>query len=134
MTKKIEGTSNIDDEARLPVVVAMIRYARGVPGFENEMPHVVSCNDLPDGLYPVYLAPPAQLELVLGAERDLRHAQAARISELEKGLNDLLWATAHGNISHELRGRLALLLKGKLNANHPPASGHTGPTESLPTG
>lgn len=42
------------------VVVAMIRYARGVPGFENEMPHVVSCNDLPDGLYPVYLAPPAQ--------------------------------------------------------------------------
>lgn len=40
--------------------VAMIRYARGVPGFENEMPHVVSCNDLPDGLYPVYLAPPAQ--------------------------------------------------------------------------
>lgn len=40
--------------------VAMLRYARGVPGFENEMPHVVSCNDLPDGLYPVYLAPPAQ--------------------------------------------------------------------------
>lgn len=56
--------------------VAMLRYARGVPGFENEMPHVVSCSDMPDGLYPVYLTPPAQASAwVAVSERLPEHNQ-----------------------------------------------------------
>lgn len=37
--------------------VATLRFQRGTPGQENEMPRVVSCNWLPDGTYEVYLAP-----------------------------------------------------------------------------
>ncbi|MFY0184308.1 hypothetical protein ACTT2I_05160 [Stenotrophomonas sp. PUT21] len=40
--------------------VAVLRFDRGKPGRENEMPHVISCQRLPDGEYPVYAAPPAQ--------------------------------------------------------------------------
>lgn len=36
--------------------VAVLRYDHGVPGRENEMPSVVSCNRLPDGDYLVYAA------------------------------------------------------------------------------
>lgn len=36
--------------------VAVIEFARGRPGNENEMPRVISCNWQPDGQYPVYLA------------------------------------------------------------------------------
>lgn len=39
--------------------VAVLRFDRGTPGRENEMPTVVSCNRLPDGEYAVYLAPVA---------------------------------------------------------------------------
>ena len=39
--------------------VAVLRYDRATPGNENEMPRVVSCNWLPNGEYPVFLAPPA---------------------------------------------------------------------------
>lgn len=35
--------------------VAVLRYERGTPGSENEMPTVVSCNWMPDGEYRVYL-------------------------------------------------------------------------------
>lgn len=38
--------------------VATIRYERGTPGKENDMPKVVSCNWLPDGVYSVYATPP----------------------------------------------------------------------------
>lgn len=38
--------------------VATIRYERGTPGKENDMPKVVSCNWLPDGVYSVYTTPP----------------------------------------------------------------------------
>ena len=37
--------------------VAQIEFARGTAGRENEMPRVVSCNWLPDGIYSVYAAP-----------------------------------------------------------------------------
>ena len=37
--------------------VATIRYERGTPGKENDMPKVVSCNWLPDGVYSVYATP-----------------------------------------------------------------------------
>ena len=37
---------------------ATLRYERGTPGNENDMPSVVSCNWLPDGDYAVYLATP----------------------------------------------------------------------------
>lgn len=40
-------------------VVAVLRFAKGVPGNENEMPTVLSCNWRPDGDYPVFLAPQA---------------------------------------------------------------------------
>jgi|GEM_PF-5936899 len=44
--------------ASLPV--AVLRFDRGTPGRENEMPHVLSCQRLPDGEYPVYAAPSEQ--------------------------------------------------------------------------
>ena len=37
---------------------ATLRYERGTPGKENDMPSVVSCNWLPDGDHAVYLAAP----------------------------------------------------------------------------
>lgn len=39
--------------------VAVLRFDRGTPGRENEMPTVVSCVWLPDGEYEVYTAPVA---------------------------------------------------------------------------
>ena len=36
--------------------VAVLKFERGTPGRENEMPRVVSCNWMPDGEYEVYLA------------------------------------------------------------------------------
>ena len=48
--------------------LAVLRYQRGTPGRENEMPEVVSCaNWLPDGEYPVYLgAEPSPSEWRVG--------------------------------------------------------------------
>ena len=37
--------------------VAVIRYERSTQGRENEMPRVVSCNWMPDGVYEVFAAP-----------------------------------------------------------------------------
>ena len=59
---------------------ATLRYERGTPGKENDMPSVVSCNWLPDGDYAVYLAaiqPPAasqpsDREIILLADRYLK--------------------------------------------------------------
>lgn len=48
--------------------VATIRYERGTPGKENEMPKVVSCNWLPDGVYSVYTTPPPAPVLLSDAE------------------------------------------------------------------
>ena len=36
--------------------VAVLKFERGTPGRQNEMPRVVSCNRMPDGEYEVYLA------------------------------------------------------------------------------
>ena len=36
--------------------VAVLKFERGTPGRQNEMPRVVSCNWMPDGEYEVYLA------------------------------------------------------------------------------
>ena len=74
--------------------VAMIRYARGVPGFENEMPHVVSCNDLPDGLYPVYLAPPAQASAWVAVSERLP----------ESGIDVFVVGVKHGAVYHTVAG------------------------------
>lgn len=38
--------------------VAVVEFARGKTGNENEMPRVISCNWQPDGQYPVFLAIP----------------------------------------------------------------------------
>ena len=54
------------EQAHLPAQpesepVAQLRYQRNRPGHENDMPDVVSCNWLPDGIYSVYTNPqPAQ--------------------------------------------------------------------------
>lgn len=58
--------------------VAQIEFARGTAGRENEMPRVVSCNWLPDGVYSVYAAPQpahgtAATERVATALPDNRH-------------------------------------------------------------
>lgn len=42
--------------------VAVLRYERGTPGKENDMPRVVSCDWLPDGEYKVFAASPAPQE------------------------------------------------------------------------
>ena len=46
--------------------VAVLKFERGTPGRQNEMPRVVSCNWMPDGEYEVYLAaaptPPTQAQ------------------------------------------------------------------------
>jgi len=49
--------------------VATIRYERGTPGKENDMPKVVSCNWLPDGVYSVYATP--QTEAVRMSEAEI---------------------------------------------------------------
>jgi len=49
-------------------VFARIEFRRGTPGKENDMPTVVSCNWLPDGVYEVYLA--AQAEPAGGDKED----------------------------------------------------------------
>lgn len=51
--------TGIDPAAVSTDPVATLRFQRGTPGHENDMPEVVSCNWLPDGVYSVYLAPPA---------------------------------------------------------------------------
>jgi len=38
---------------------AVIRFDRGTPGNENEMPKVISCVWMPDGEYTLYALPPA---------------------------------------------------------------------------
>ena len=45
--------------------VARIRYERNTPGRENEMPRVVSCNRMADGVYEVFTA--AQVQAMLAA-------------------------------------------------------------------
>ena len=49
--------------------VATIRYERGTPGKENDMPKVVSCNWLPDGVYSVYATPHTEAVLSDAEER-----------------------------------------------------------------
>lgn len=53
--------------------LATLRFDKKAPGHENEMPHVISCNRLPDGDYEVYAALPAQ-SVDLGAAIDLMWA------------------------------------------------------------
>ena len=53
--------------------VATIRYERGTPGKENDMPKVVSCNWLPDGVYSVY-ATPEVTEAVRMSEAEINEA------------------------------------------------------------
>ena len=43
--------------------VARIRYERNTPGLENEMPRVVSCNRMADGVYEVFTASQVQAML-----------------------------------------------------------------------
>lgn len=50
--------------------VATIRYERGTPGKENDMPKVVSCNWLPDGVYSVYATQPTEAVRMSEAEID----------------------------------------------------------------
>ena len=47
-------------------VFARIEFRRGTPGKENDMPTVVSCNWLPDGVYEVYLADPTGVQPCCG--------------------------------------------------------------------
>ena len=46
--------------------VARIRYERNTPGRENEMPRVLSCNRMADGVYEVFTA--AQVQAMLAAK------------------------------------------------------------------
>lgn len=45
--------------------VARIRYERNTPDRENEMPRVLSCNRMADGVYEVFTA--AQVQAMLAA-------------------------------------------------------------------
>lgn len=46
--------------------VARIRYERNTPGRENEMPRVLSCNRMADGVYEVFTASQVQAMLAAG--------------------------------------------------------------------
>ena len=46
--------------------VARIRYERNTPGRENEMPRVLSCNRMADGVYEVFTAAQVQAMLSVG--------------------------------------------------------------------
>ncbi|KRA63072.1 hypothetical protein [Rhizobium sp. Root651] len=66
-----EGIARAVLEAALPTaepVFAVLEFAKGTPGRENEMPLVLSCNWLPDGRYNVFLNPPAPSVSVRGLE------------------------------------------------------------------
>jgi hypothetical protein len=65
--------------AEQPACVAVLRYERGTPGRENEMPCVISCNWLPDGEYPVVLAAPSYPAANPAARPDLVEAVAKAI-------------------------------------------------------
>lgn len=64
--------------------VAVLRFAKGRPGNENEMPKVISCNWLPDGEYSVFLAKPTTPERAMVLEEAARvadsFAQTARVN------------------------------------------------------
>lgn len=71
-------------QASEAVALAVLRYERGMPGKENEMPRVVSCNWLPDGEYPVYATPQTSEGVPTGdvnREHTLREIIAALILE-----------------------------------------------------
>ena len=67
--------------------VATIRYERGTPGKENDMPKVVSCNWLPDGVYSVYATPhtaplsDAEIRSWWGSENGLEDMDMCKIDD-----------------------------------------------------
>jgi len=62
--------------------VAVLQYDKVTCGNENEMPKVISCNWLPDGEYPVFLAAPVPVEPVAGGEALREAVRDALASEL----------------------------------------------------
>jgi hypothetical protein len=73
--------------------VATIRYERGTPGKENDMPKVVSCNWLPDGVYSVYATPHTEavqpdrsekIPLLIPSNPRELPTEAVRMSEAER--------------------------------------------------
>lgn len=64
--------------------VAVLRFQRNKTGCENEMPAVISCNDLPDGDYQVYAAPQPQT----AAMPDEWRSMVERLTSTVEDLND----------------------------------------------
>ena len=56
--------------------VARIRYERNTPGRENEMPRVVSCNRMADGIYEVFTESQVQAMLTAAPIKTLEEAIA----------------------------------------------------------
>ena len=52
--------------------VARIRYERNTPGRENEMPRVLSCNRMADGVYEVFTASQVQAALAAAPSGPVR--------------------------------------------------------------
>ena len=72
--KCVKDCPSCNGSGRAPTVskapIARLRFQRGTPGHENDMPEVVSCDWLPDGVYSAYLAaeavPPASSAPIQG--------------------------------------------------------------------
>lgn len=98
--------------------VAVLRFDRGTPGRENEMPTVVSCNRFPDGEYEVYAA------LVATQAQPLPDSLVPTAPDLEY-LRGVVENTA---LPAFMRGQIAAAVK-KLTSR---SSGNPGELPELP--
>ena len=78
--------------------VARIRYERNTPGRENEMPRVVSCNRMADGIYEVFTAAQVQAMLdVRNSDNKAAPSGTAREPLTDEQIQEI-WNKASGAI------------------------------------
>ena len=78
--------------------VARIRYERNTPGRENEMPRVLSCNRMADGVYEVFTASQVQAMLdVRNSDNKAAPSGTAREPLTDEQIQEI-WNKASGAI------------------------------------
>ena len=91
--------------------VAVLKFERGTPGRQNEMPRVVSCNWMPDGEYEVYLAAAPTTQTAPAAVAGPSEA-VAYLDIGTGGYLDLGTDLADEALSRLPKGRHALVIAG----------------------
>ena len=89
--------------------VARIRYERNTPGRENEMPRVVSCNRMADGIYEVFTAAQVQAMLdVRNSDNKAAPSGAAREPLTDEQIDEIHLANSdayeRGDVEYESHG------------------------------